>query len=146
MVRLTVYDPAQCCSTGVCGPAVDPVLVRFAADLEWLRARGVEVRRFNLAQEAAEFARSALVRRKLQEEGTGCLPLLLVGTEVVSSGRYPSRRELGAWSEIAGGDQGGPARLATGEKREAVQPRPASAGLVVLEGRESGDNGSPSCS
>ena len=28
-----VYDPAMCCSTGVCGPAPDPFLPRFAADL-----------------------------------------------------------------------------------------------------------------
>ncbi len=31
--RIQVYDPAMCCSTGVCGPEVDPVLVRFATDL-----------------------------------------------------------------------------------------------------------------
>jgi hypothetical protein len=30
----------MCCSTGVCGPAVDPKLTRFAADVEWLRNQG----------------------------------------------------------------------------------------------------------
>ena len=33
---LSVYDPAMCCSTGVCGPEVDSKLLRFSADLEWL--------------------------------------------------------------------------------------------------------------
>lgn len=28
-----VFDPAMCCSSGVCGPSVDPHLARFAADL-----------------------------------------------------------------------------------------------------------------
>ena len=36
MTRLEVFDPAMCCPTGVCGPAVDPKLARFAADLAWL--------------------------------------------------------------------------------------------------------------
>jgi hypothetical protein len=31
-MRLDVFDPAMCCSTGVCGPEVDPQLVQFAAD------------------------------------------------------------------------------------------------------------------
>lgn len=56
MNELLVFDPALCCSTGVCGPEVDPALVSFAADLEWLRTRGVQVRRFNLAQEPGAFA------------------------------------------------------------------------------------------
>lgn len=30
-----VYDKPMCCATGVCGPQVDPVLPRFAADLDW---------------------------------------------------------------------------------------------------------------
>ena len=35
--KVQVYDPPMCCSSGVCGPNVDPVLPRFAADLEWLK-------------------------------------------------------------------------------------------------------------
>ena len=30
------FDPAMCCSTGVCGVDVDPVLAQFAADLKWV--------------------------------------------------------------------------------------------------------------
>jgi hypothetical protein len=46
-----VYDPAMCCSTGVCGPGVDPALLQFAGDLRWLEARRVTVARHGLAQE-----------------------------------------------------------------------------------------------
>ena len=35
-VTLTVFDPALCCTTGVCGPTVDLELARFAADVQWL--------------------------------------------------------------------------------------------------------------
>jgi hypothetical protein len=48
MKKLEVYDPAMCCSTGVCGVDVDPVLVQFAADLAWIGEQGVSVTRYNL--------------------------------------------------------------------------------------------------
>ena len=37
MKTLTVFDPAMCCSTGVCGSDVDQVLVDFSADVQWLK-------------------------------------------------------------------------------------------------------------
>jgi hypothetical protein len=40
MKKLEVFDPAMCCSTGVCGVDVDPVLAQFAADLKWVAAHG----------------------------------------------------------------------------------------------------------
>jgi len=46
MAKLEVFDPPMCCPTGICGPSVDPAIVRFAADLEWLKDRGIKVRRF----------------------------------------------------------------------------------------------------
>jgi hypothetical protein len=94
MTTLLVFDPALCCSTGVCGPEVDEDLVRFAADVEWLKGRGVEVRRFNLAQEPNSFAAHATVRRTLQQEGVACLPLMIRDDEVVARGAYPPRTEL----------------------------------------------------
>lgn len=94
MSEIQVFDPALCCSTGVCGPEVDETLVRFAADVEWLKGRGVSVRRHNLAQEAGAFVATRVVREALASEGTGCLPLLLVDGEIVSRGAYPGRAEL----------------------------------------------------
>jgi len=39
MTTVTVYDPAMCCSTGICGAEVDQKLVDFAADLDWLKSQ-----------------------------------------------------------------------------------------------------------
>lgn len=93
-MKLEVYDPAMCCSTGGCGPEVDPQLVQFAADAQWLAAKGVEVQRYNLSQEPGAFMSSALVRRTLQAEGVGCLPLGVVDGEIVFRGTHPARAEL----------------------------------------------------
>jgi hypothetical protein len=98
MTTLQVFDPAMCCSTGVCGPTVDPVLPRFAADLEWLKSEGIAVERFNLAQQPAAFISNAEVNGLLATEGTDCLPLILVDGRVVSRGSYPSRQQLAGWT------------------------------------------------
>jgi hypothetical protein len=100
MKTIEVFDPAMCCSTGVCGPSIDPALVRFAADLDWLAARGVPVERFNLAQQPSAFAEREIVNAVLREKGEECLPLVLADGKVVSEGGYPSRAELAGWAGI----------------------------------------------
>ena len=94
MTKLAVYDPPMCCSTGVCGPAVDPVLPRVAADLDWLKRQGVEVERYNLAQQPQAFASNPTVTAALREYGNDCLPLVLVDGVIVSRGTYPDRHSL----------------------------------------------------
>ncbi len=94
MTKIQVFDPAMCCSSGVCGPGVDPVLPRFAADLEWLKGKGVQVERYNLAQDVAVFTGNPTVKTTLNNEGTKCLPLILVNGEIASEGTYPTRRVL----------------------------------------------------
>ncbi|MHC1767364.1 MAG: arsenite efflux transporter metallochaperone ArsD [Verrucomicrobiia bacterium] len=101
LAKLEVFDPAMCCSTGVCGPNVDPKLVQFAADLDWLKSQGVPVERYNLSQSPAAFAANATVKTTLEKHGTDCLPLVLVGGDVASVGGYPTRVELAAWSGLA---------------------------------------------
>ncbi len=99
-IAVRVYDPAMCCSTGICGPSVDPQLVRFAADLDWLKTQGASVERFNLSQQPAAFADDAAVKSALETKGEAGLPLVKVNGEVVKSGTYPSRDELAAWAGV----------------------------------------------
>jgi arsenite methyltransferase len=99
-ITLQIFDPAMCCSTGVCDPAVDPQLPRFAADLEWLASKGIPVERFNLAQQPEAFAANAQVRQALESEGTDCLPLILKNGVIVSKGTYPGRAKLARWARL----------------------------------------------
>ena len=101
MPKLQVYDPAMCCSTGVCGPSVDPVLPRFSADLEWLKSKGVDVERYNLAQDVAAFAANSTVKQALNSQGTKCLPMILVDGNVVSRSDYPTREQLASFTGVA---------------------------------------------
>ncbi len=94
MAIMQVFDPPMCCSSGVCGPNVDVTLTRFAADLAWLKSQGIEVRRYNLAQEPLVFAEHELVKSMLTKSGEKCLPMILVDGEIVAEGAYPAREEL----------------------------------------------------
>ena len=99
MSKVQVFDPPMCCSTGVCGPEVDPALVRFAADLEWLKGNGVEVERFNLGQEPAAFVGNAVVAQAMRGRDDA-LPLVLVDGKIAAQGSYPAREVL---AELVGG-------------------------------------------
>ncbi len=93
MKNLEIFDPAMCCSTGVCGVEVDPLLAQFAADLKWVEAQGVRVTRHNLGQEPAAFAANPAVVKEM-EAGMDRLPVVLVDGNVVTTGIYPSRAQL----------------------------------------------------
>ena len=98
MKTIQVYDKPMCCSTGVCGPEVDPVLPRFAADLDWLKSQGHQVERYNLAQQPQEFIQNPDVHQLLSTQGTECLPVVVVDGKVVSRCGYPSREMLSVWA------------------------------------------------
>ncbi|HEX3849456.1 MAG TPA: arsenite efflux transporter metallochaperone ArsD [Polyangiaceae bacterium] len=100
MNMLLVFDPPMCCSSGVCGPKVDPELARFSADLEWLKKQGIEVQRFNLSQQPGAFVEHAPVKAALEARGNDCLPLVLVGDRVAIEGAYPSRETLAALAGV----------------------------------------------
>lgn len=101
MTFLQIFDRPMCCSTGVCGPQVDPVLPRFAADIEWLKAQGVAVERYNLAQQPGPFTQYDDVKAALMTENVGCLPLFRVDGEIVFKGKYPSRSMLARWCGVS---------------------------------------------
>ena len=112
---VTVYDPAMCCSTGLCGPGVDPALLGVARDLRCLEKQGVTVERFGLSQQPDAFVRQPRVTGLIQAFGDNALPATLVNGEVLVYGRYPSREEIVAalsanaspQSETSGAGDGG---------------------------------------
>ena len=101
MNMIQVFDPALCCSTGVCGVDADQALIEFAADVEWASRHGASIERVNLAQEPTAFAENATVKGFLERSGQDALPLVLVDGEVALAGRYPTRSDLVRWAGIA---------------------------------------------
>ena len=94
MSEMVLFEPAMCCSTGVCGPSVDPELLRVAGVLENLKKIGIEVERYNLSSDPQAFVRSAEVSNALNERGADALPITTLGGKIVKSGSYPTDEEF----------------------------------------------------
>jgi sulfur carrier protein ThiS len=95
-MKIEIYDPAMCCSTGVCGPSVDPELVRIQEALRQIQKQSPEVlvQRNGLSAEPQAFVANSLVAELLKSEGPECLPLVYVNGELVSKGSYPGNEQL----------------------------------------------------
>lgn len=102
--KLKIYDPAMCCSTGVCGPIVDSSLVEFAGALKIAEKKGVDVQRYNLAQQPQAFTENEQVKNLLSEKGNDALPFIFVNDDLKVSGRYPATIELLDLLGIQGND------------------------------------------
>ena len=94
----------MCCSTGICGPSVDPVLPQFAGFLAQLKSRGVTVERYNLAQAPMAFVQNAAVKSFLETEGAEKLPVIFIDGELALSGGYPDHDKRAEWIRRFVGD------------------------------------------
>ena len=101
MKTIQVYDPAMCCSTGICGTNINPDLVNVAAMLSQLATRGFKVERFNLGQQPMAFVETPVVKGLLENYGPETLPVILWDDEVQLKGRYPTQHERPAWFRAA---------------------------------------------
>jgi hypothetical protein len=95
-MKIEIYDPAMCCSTGVCGPSVDPELVRIQESLRQIQkqAPDVKVERYALSSDPQAFVDNTAVAELLKNEGPKCLPLVFVDGIVLSKVSYPANEQL----------------------------------------------------
>ena len=96
-MKITLLDPAMCCSTGVCGEDVDDALVETASNVKWLKSLGHEVNRHNISNDGAAFKNYPAAIEKLQKEGVDSLPYILVDDVIVTTGSYPTKKE---WMQL----------------------------------------------
>lgn len=94
MKNLTIYDPAMCCPTGMCGVSIDPEFLRVATALYTLKRNGVEVYRYNLSSTPEEFVKSTVVNDCINQNGADILPLTVLDNVIVLTKRYPTNEEI----------------------------------------------------
>lgn len=111
MKNMQIYEPAMCCSTGVCGVSVDSELLRISTVLSTLEKNGVKVERFNLSNAPQEFIKSKVVNTLIKEKGVEILPITVLDGEVIISGRYPSNDEFVKYLNVPRSYVGGGPRV-----------------------------------
>ncbi|HML31989.1 arsenite efflux transporter metallochaperone ArsD [Sporomusa sphaeroides] len=97
MKKIEIFDPAMCCSTGVCGPSIDPELLRIATVINSLKEKGIIIKRHGLSNEPQDFISNKVISDILQKEGADVLPVTLVDGEVAKTKEYPTNEELSKW-------------------------------------------------
>lgn len=99
MTTLEVFAPSWC-------PAAylehddEPEACRFAADVEWLAAHGVQVDRATLSDQPGRFVEHDAVRFLMNVLGPAVLPVVLVDGLMRWHGSYPSREQLAEWGGV----------------------------------------------
>jgi len=94
MKKMQIFEPAMCCSTGLCGVGVDPELLRISTVLNSLNKNGVEVVRFNLSNSPMEFVNNKAINQLIGGDGVKNLPATVLDGEIIMTGRYPTNEEL----------------------------------------------------
>jgi hypothetical protein len=97
MGKVEIFEPAMCCSTGVCGPGVDPELLRVATFLNELAGEGKTVIRYNLSNAPMAFVENQKINEMIGREGTEILPITVVDGEIKRVGGYPTNGEFAEW-------------------------------------------------
>ena len=100
MKKIEIYDGAMCCSTGVCGPSIDPELMRMATIINAFKEKNIIIKRHGLASEPQDFISNKVISDLLEKEGADILPITLVDGEVARTREYPTNEELSKWLEI----------------------------------------------
>lgn len=100
MKTMQIFEPAMCCSTGLCGVSVDPELMRISTVLNTLKQNGITVERFNLTSAPMEFVNNKAVNDFINQFSPEKLPVILVDGTIVISGRYPTNEEFTGWLDL----------------------------------------------
>jgi len=100
MKKMIIFDPAMCCSTGVCGPAVNPDLLRVSIVLNNLNKKGIVVERYNLASNPQAFVDNKIINGLLNSDGVEILPVTILDGKVVKTKQYPTNVEFCKFLEV----------------------------------------------
>jgi hypothetical protein len=103
MKKMQIFEPAMCCSTGLCGVGVDPELLRISTVLDTLKKNGITVERYNLSSAPQQFVNNKVISELLGSKGVEGLPAAVLEGKVVLAGRYPTNAEFSKLLELPAG-------------------------------------------
>jgi len=94
-MKLEFFEPAMCCSTGLCGPSVDEKLVKLNENLKLLKKKypDLVIERYMLTQQPLKFKDNTKVFQLVKEDKNN-LPITTVNGEVIQTHRYPALEEI----------------------------------------------------
>ncbi|MDF2866413.1 MAG: arsD [Clostridia bacterium] len=100
MSKIKIFDPAMCCSTGVCGPIVNPQLLRVSTVINNLKGQGIIIERYSLNNNPQAFVDNMNVSELIKSQGINVLPITTVDNEIVKTKEYLTNEEFAKYLNI----------------------------------------------
>ena len=98
MKKIEIYDPAMCCESGICGPSIDPELLRVSFIVKNLQNKNYPIERHNLSSDPQAFVDNIHVNKILNSLGVNELPYVFLNGELMMTNRYPTNEEFADWT------------------------------------------------
>jgi len=97
--KIEIFESAMCCPTGLCGPSIDPEILRISTVVGTLEKQ-VDIKRYNLTNNTKEFISNKIINDLLAKEGENILPVTIVDGVIEKKGTYPTNEEFTKWTGI----------------------------------------------
>jgi hypothetical protein len=95
-IDLIIYEGALCCSTGICGPEPDKVLIEFNETLQKIQREfnDVNVVRASISFNVNLFLERNEIIELVKERGPDILPITTINGSIIAKQRYLTYEEL----------------------------------------------------
>ena len=93
-MKIQIFEPNLCCSTGVCGPTPDKDLINLQQTIQAANKAGIKIERYAINQQPLAFTSNETIRAYIKENGTGNFPVTLVDGAIILEKRYPSLEDF----------------------------------------------------
>ncbi|ABR47202.1 Arsenical resistance operon trans-acting repressor ArsD [Alkaliphilus metalliredigens QYMF] len=95
-MKIEIYDPPMCCSSGICGPSVDDTLIKLNEDIELLKKEypDASVERYMITQQPLKFRENEAVFKMVKEKGKEILPITTVNGKIIKYSGYATYEEI----------------------------------------------------
>lgn len=101
MSKMIIYDPAMCCSTGLCGVSIDPELLRISTVINKLKENGIVVERYNPNSAPQAFLFNETINQIVNTRGIEALPITVIDNNIVKIGSYLSNKEIAGYFNLS---------------------------------------------
>ncbi len=94
--KLIIFEGMLCCSTGICGPEPNKVLIQLNKDVKKLLSEfpNESIIRASLSLNAQSFLDYPEVLKLVKEKGTDILPLTVLDGKIIAQQRYMTYEEM----------------------------------------------------
>ncbi|MGL6198804.1 MAG: arsenite efflux transporter metallochaperone ArsD [Lachnospiraceae bacterium] len=120
MKTMSIYEPAMCCETGLCGVGVDPELLRISTVVNNLKKNGITVKRYNINNFPQKFIDNSEINKLINgDDGVEALPATVIDGKIVKTKKYPTNAEIAELLQIPASYLGSDTAKVTPEKQDS---------------------------